>query len=67
MRIVSDSESSESDDEEWGEIDEKPLLVTFIGEPGIKYLPADNTNILDVVESYFGKYLFLRFVKESNR
>ena len=65
--IVSDSERSESDDAEWHEIDKTPLLETFLGELSIKCLPADHTNILDIVDIHFGNDLFIHFVEESNR
>jgi hypothetical protein len=56
-RIVATDNESESSDiggtATWGKIDKTPTLGQFTGNPGVKQIPSDPTQVSEVAELFF--------------
>jgi hypothetical protein len=75
VATYSESESSSDEDEgsniagtaTWGKVDKSPTLEDFTGNPGVKQIPSDPTQVSDVAELFFGDSFFDMLCQETNR
>ncbi|PNF32271.1 hypothetical protein B7P43_G17593 [Cryptotermes secundus] len=73
----SENESDRSSDEcagsniagtaTWGKVDKMPALGQFTGNPGVKQIPSDPTQVSEVAELFFGDSFFDMLCQETNR
>ncbi|PNF23122.1 hypothetical protein B7P43_G06682, partial [Cryptotermes secundus] len=51
----------------WGKVDKTPALGQFTGNPGVKQIPSDPTQVSEVAELFFGDSFFDMLCQETNR
>jgi hypothetical protein len=78
QRVVATGSESESSCDEnegskivgtatWGKVNKTPTLEEFTGNPGVKQIPSDPTQVSDVAELFFGDSFFDMLCQETNR
>ncbi|PNF16190.1 hypothetical protein B7P43_G18044 [Cryptotermes secundus] len=75
--VTTDSESDRSSNEcagsniagtaTWGKVDKMPALGQFTGNPGVKQIPSDPTQVSEVAKLFFGDSFFDMLCQETNR
>jgi hypothetical protein len=69
----SGSEESDSDTTSnegaatWVKVDKTPTLGEFTGNPGVKQIPSDPTQVSEIAELFFGDSFFDMLCQETNR
>jgi hypothetical protein len=64
--VATDSKSDSSSDENagsniagtatWGKVDKTPILEQFNGNPGVKYIPSDPTQVSEIAKLFIWRY-----------
>jgi hypothetical protein len=75
--VATDSKSDSSSDENagsnivgtatWGKVDKTPTFGQFTGNPRVKQIPSDPTQVFEVAELFFGDSFFDMLCQETNR
>jgi hypothetical protein len=69
----SGSEGSDSDNTTnggaatWVKVDKTPTFGQFTGNPGVKQIPSDPTQVSEIAELFFGDSFFDMLCQETNR
>ncbi|PNF40775.1 hypothetical protein B7P43_G17113 [Cryptotermes secundus] len=51
----------------WDKVDKTPTLGKFTGDPGVKQMPSDPTDVSEVASLFFGDSFFDLLCQETNR
>ncbi|PNF22052.1 hypothetical protein B7P43_G09732 [Cryptotermes secundus] len=51
----------------WGKVDKTPTLGKFTGDPGVRQMPSDPTQVSEVAELFFGDSFFDMLHQETSR
>ncbi|PNF36763.1 hypothetical protein B7P43_G11572 [Cryptotermes secundus] len=51
----------------WGKVDKTPTLGKCTGDPGVRQMPSDPTQVSEVAELFFGDSFFDMLCQETNR